>query len=155
MRVALPVPGRNAKSTVVDAVTRTASGLVLPPTGENTPPAQKKRGVPEGLWIKCPGCSASLFRKEVERRLNVCLKCDYHFYVSAHERIAQVLDEGTFEPMDEHLRPMDPLGFADRKPYAQRLEAEQRRTGLTDAVITGTGMIRARRVAFAVTDSGV
>lgn len=114
---------------------------------------QKKRGVPEGLWLKCPGCSASVYRKEVERRLNVCPKCDYHFYVSARDRIAQVLDEGTFEPMDDHLRPVDPLEFADRKSYADRLQAEQRRTGLSDAVVTGTGMIRARRVAFAVTDS--
>ncbi len=113
----------------------------------------KKRGVPEGLWLKCPGCGASIYRKEVENRQNVCPKCDYHFYVSARERIKQVLDEGTFEPMDENLRPVDPLEFADRKRYAERLLAEQRRTGLTDAAITGTGMIRARRVAFAVTDS--
>lgn len=113
----------------------------------------KKRGVPEGLWLKCPGCSASLYRKEVERRQNVCPQCNYHFYVSARDRIAQVLDEGTFEAIDEHLRSTDPLGFFDRKRYADRLRAEQKRTGLHDAVITGTGMIRARRVAFAVTDS--
>jgi len=113
----------------------------------------KKRGVPEGLWIKCPGCSASVYRKEVAGRLSVCPKCDYHFYVSAVERVAQVLDDGTFEIMNDHLRPTDPLQFADRRPYAQRLVAEQKRTGLSDAVLTGTGMIRARRVAFAVTDS--
>jgi acetyl-CoA carboxylase carboxyl transferase subunit beta len=120
-------------------------------TTTNQPP--KKRGVPEGLWLKCPGCAASVYRKEVVGRLNVCPKCEYHFYVSAIERVAQVLDDGTFEPMNEHLRPTDPLQFADRRPYAQRLIAEQKRTGLTDAVLTGTGMIRARRVAFAVTDS--
>ena len=119
-------------------------------TGPSTP---KKRGVPEGLWLKCPGCAASVYRKEVASRLNVCPKCDYHFYVSATERIAQVLDDGTFESMNEHLMPSDPLQFADRRPYAQRLVSEQKRTGLTDAVLTGTGMIRARRVAFAVTDS--
>lgn len=117
----------------------------------NQPP--KKRGVPEGLWLKCPACAASVYRKEVVGRLSVCPKCHYHFYVSAIERVAQVLDDGTFEPMNEHLRPTDPLQFADRRPYAQRLVAEQKRTGLTDAVLTGTGMIRARRVAFAVTDS--
>lgn len=115
--------------------------------------APKKRGVPEGLWLKCPGCGASIYRKEVERRSNVCPKCDYHFYVSARQRIVQMLDEGTFESMDDHLMPTDPLEFADRKSYSERLLAEQRRTGLSDAVITGTGMIRARRVAFAVTDS--
>jgi acetyl-CoA carboxylase carboxyl transferase subunit beta len=73
--------------------------------------------------------------------------------VSARERIAQVLDEGTFEEWDAELVPVDPLGFADKKPYAERLVAEQQRTGLRDATITGTGMIRARRVAFGVTDS--
>ncbi len=117
------------------------------------PKVPEKRGVPEGLWLKCPGCSASVYRKEVAGRLNVCPKCDYHFYVSASERVAQVLDDGTFELMNEHLTSVDPLEFSDRRPYSQRLVAEQKRTGLTDAVLTGTGMIRARRVAFAVTDS--
>ncbi len=117
----------------------------------SSPP--RKRGVPEGLWLKCPGCGGSIYKKEVQQRLNVCPKCEHHFYVSASERIAQVLDEGTFEPMNDQLRSVDPLEFSDRRPYAERLLGEQKRTGLTDAVVTGTGMIRARRVAFAVTDS--
>src|SRR6187401_3209767 len=112
-----------------------------------------KRGVPEGLWIRCPGCKASIYRKEAEKLLNVCPKCEYHFYVSALDRIRQVLDEGTFEEWDGHLQPADPLEFADQKPYPERLVAEQKRTGLSDAAMTGGGMIRARRVAFAVTDS--
>lgn len=121
--------------------------------GDTPTGAPKKRGVPEGLWLKCPGCGASNYKKEVEQRLNVCPKCEHHFYVSAAERIRQVLDEGTFEPMNESLRPTDPLGFKDRRAYAERLVGEQQRTGLSDAVVTGTGMVRARRVAFAVTDS--
>ncbi len=121
------------------------------PVDDSTTP--KKRGVPEGLWVKCPGCNAAVYQKEVKQRLNVCPKCEYHFYVSAHERIAQVLDDGTFEPMNEHLMPTDPLEFSDRRRYSDRLVGEQKRTGLTDAVVTGIGMIRARRVAFAVTDS--
>jgi acetyl-CoA carboxylase carboxyl transferase subunit beta len=128
----------------------TAEGVSNDASANHSP---KKRGVPEGLWLKCSGCNASIYRKEVEGRLNVCPKCDYHFYVSATDRVCQVLDDGTFEMMNDHLRPTDPLQFADRRPYAQRLVAEQTRTGLTDAVLTGTGMIRARRVAFAVTDS--
>ncbi|MCG8652008.1 MAG: acetyl-CoA carboxylase, carboxyltransferase subunit beta [Pirellulales bacterium] len=120
-------------------------------TGPHAPP--KKRGVPEGLWLKCPGCGASVYKKEVEQRQNVCPKCDHHSYVSARQRIIQVLDEGTFEPMNEQLRSMDPLEFSDRRKYSDRLASEQKRTGLSDAVVTGTGMIRARRVAFAVTDS--
>jgi len=129
------------------------SGSTQAKAEESQTTAPKKRGVPEGLWVKCPGCGASIYRKEIEQRLNVCPKCDHHFYVSAKQRIIQVLDEGTFEPMNEHLTPTDPLEFTDRRRYADRLVAEQKRTGLTDAVLTGTGMIRARRVALAVTDS--
>jgi len=112
-----------------------------------------KRGVPEGLWERCPGCQATIFRKEAEKRLGVCPECDYHWYVPARERIAQVLDESTFEEWDAELEPADPLEFVDRKPYRQRLAEEQERTGLRDAAVVGTGMIRARRVAFGVTDS--
>src|SRR5262245_27905495 len=101
-----------------------------------------KRGVPEGLWIRCPGCKESIYRKETEKLLNVCPKCEYHFYVSAQDRIRQVLDEGTFEEWDAELQPSDPLEFADQKPYKERLVAEQKRTGLTDAAVTGGGMIR-------------
>ena len=103
--------------------------------------------------MRCPGCHAAVYRKQSVELLNVCPECDYHFYVSARERIAQVLDDGTFEEWDASIRPTDPLNFADKKSYADRIEAEQRRTGLSDAALTGTGMIRARRVAFGVTDS--
>ena len=112
-----------------------------------------KRGVPEGLWKRCPGCEETIFRKEAEKRLGVCPECDYHWYVPARERIRQVLDEGTFEEWDATLEPTDPLEFVDKKPYNERLKAEQQRTGLRDAAIVGTGMIRARRVAIGVTDS--
>jgi acetyl-CoA carboxylase carboxyl transferase subunit beta len=114
---------------------------------------QKKRGIPEGLWLRCPACRATLFRKEVERCLRVCPECEHHFYVSAQERIRHVLDEGTFEEWDASVMPTDPLSFEDKRKYADRLIEEQRRTGLSDAAITGCGMIRARRVAFGVTDS--
>jgi acetyl-CoA carboxylase carboxyl transferase subunit beta len=74
-------------------------------------------------------------------------------YLGAHGRIAAVLDAGTFDEWDASLAPVDPLQFADKKGYAERLLAEQKRTGLRDAVLTGAGMIRARHVAFGVTDS--
>lgn len=113
----------------------------------------QKRGVPEGLWIRCPGCGATIFRKQAEQLLGVCPECDYHFYVGARQRIAQLIDDGTFEELDADLVSVDSLGFSDKRPYAERIISEQKRTGLRDAVVTGTGMIRARRVAFAVTDS--
>lgn len=134
------------------SVESTQNNLVTP-LSDAAEPAVKKRGVPEGLWRKCDGCNATVYWPEVQKRLNVCPLCNHHFYVSAWERVAQVLDEGTFESWDDGLRPTDPLEFKDRKRYAERLLAEQKRTGLTDAALTGAGMIRARRVAFGVTDS--
>lgn len=121
-------------------------------TSESTP-KRRKRGVPEGLWQRCPGCANAIFRKEAEKRLGVCPECGYHWYVSAKDRIAQVLDDGTFEEWDAEVFPSDPLGFVDKRPYTEKLIVEQKKLGLSDAAITGTGMIRARRVAIGVTDS--
>jgi acetyl-CoA carboxylase carboxyl transferase subunit beta len=122
-------------------------------SSEQVKPMREKRGVPSGLWLSCDGCGSMIFRKEVERLMNVCPECGYHMYLSAQGRIRAVLDEGTFEEWDAHLAPTDPLQFEDQKKYCDRLVAEQKRTGLRDAVLTGTGMVRARRVAFGVTDS--
>jgi len=112
-----------------------------------------KHGVPIGLWVRCPGCQATIFRKEAEKRMGVCPECDYHWYVSAQERIKQVLDEGTFEEWNADLVPCDPLEFFDRKPYPQRIVEDQQLTGLREAAVIGSGHVRARKVAFGVTDS--
>ena len=124
-----------------------------PITTESTKPHREKRGVPSGLWIRCQDCGETIFRREAERRMNVCPECGYHMYLSARDRVRWVLDEGTFNEWDANLAPTDPLEFRDKKPYADRLHAEQDRTGLRDAALTGSGMIRARRVALGVTDS--
>ena len=124
-----------------------------PPSAQTSGARRPKRGVPEGLWQRCPGCEQTIYRGEAEKRMNVCPECDYHFYVSARERIRQVLDDGTFEEFCVELMPADPLEFKDKKSYREKLVIEQKRTGLTDAAVVGTGMIRARRVAFGVTDS--
>lgn len=114
---------------------------------------RKKRNIPEGTWIQCPGCKSPIFNKEAEKRLRVCPSCEHHMYVPAQLRIAQVLDEGTFEEWDGNLLSGDPLTFSDSRAYPDRLIAERKKTGLSDAAITGSGMIRARRVAIGVTDS--
>ncbi len=112
-----------------------------------------KRAIPEGTWIQCPGCKSPVFNKDAEKRLRVCPLCDYHMYVSASQRMEQVLDEGTFEEWDGNLQTADPLGFKDSRPYPDRIVEERKKTGLSEASITGSGMIRARRVAIGVTDS--
>jgi acetyl-CoA carboxylase carboxyl transferase subunit beta len=111
-----------------------------------------KRGVPEGLWIRCPQCKATVFRKEAESRFNVCPECGHHFYVGTRERIRQLLDEESFEEWFTELWPVDALGFKDRVVYAERLKAEQAKTGMADAAVVGKGFIRGRPIVFGVTD---
>jgi acetyl-CoA carboxylase carboxyl transferase subunit beta len=113
-----------------------------------------KRGVPEGLWIRCPQCKATIFRKEAETRFNVCpeAQCQYHFYVKTQDRISHLLDADSFEEWFTDLRPKDPLGFNDRISYEERLKAEQAKTGMLDAAVVGKGFIRGRPLVFGVTD---
>lgn len=112
-----------------------------------------KRGVPEGLWIRCDGCEATVYKKQVEQHLGICPECGHHFKISAKERIRQLLDEDSFEEWFAGLQPCDPLEFADKKPYKDRLVAEQKRTGLTEACIAGKGYMRGRPLVIALTDS--
>jgi acetyl-CoA carboxylase carboxyl transferase subunit beta len=111
-----------------------------------------KRGIPEGLWVKCPQCKATVFRKDVQANLNVCPECDHHFYVSARDRLNQLLDENSFEEWDAELKPVDTLSFNDSKPYSERILDQQKKTGMPDAAVTGTGFIRGRGVVVGVTD---
>jgi acetyl-CoA carboxylase carboxyl transferase subunit beta len=110
--------------------------------------------VPEGVAMRCDGCHATLFRKQVEQNLYVCPECQHHFQVSAAARIAQLLDPDTFEEWYADLRPGDPLGFNDRRPYPERVRAEQERTGLNEAAVVGQGFIKGIRIVFGLTDSG-
>jgi len=110
--------------------------------------------VPEGVWMRCDGCGATLFRKQVEQNLSVCPECNHHMSVTAVERIRQLLDEDTFENWFPDLLPGDPLKFNDRRPYPERVKAEQARTGLNEAALVGQGFIKGRRIVFGITDSG-
>ncbi len=100
---------------------------------------EKKVQMPEGLWVKCEGCKEIVYKKEVERRINVCPKCNYHFRISARERIAQLIDKGAFQEMDVGLASLDPLYFKDSMRYPDRLKAAIKKTGLKEAVICGQG----------------
>lgn len=114
---------------------------------------RRKRDLPDGLWLKCPGCSQMVFKKQVEERLQVCPECNYHFRLSAKERIAITVDEGSFQELYKNLEPVDYLGFVDRKSYLQRIDDEQAKTGLKDACLIGTAEIGGHQIVFGVTDS--
>jgi acetyl-CoA carboxylase carboxyl transferase subunit beta len=109
-------------------------------------------GVPEGLWLRCPECGDMLFRKVVEEALHVCPNCQYHFRISARQRIDQLFDPGSFEEMFADVLPMDPLEFVDRKAYADRLKTEQAKSGNPDAVVCGKGFIKGRPIMIAAMD---
>src|SRR5678815_1879862 len=100
----------------------------------------KASRVPEGLWVKCPGCSQIIYNKDLATNLNVCPKCAHHFRVTATERLSMLFD-GVWTEHDRNLATTDPLGFTDTKPYRTRVEASRVATGLTDAIIVASGTI--------------
>jgi acetyl-CoA carboxylase carboxyl transferase subunit beta len=102
--------------------------------------------------MKCPACAETLFRKAVETNLWVCPKCDHHLRVSGPARAEQLLDPGTFEPMNAEMAPRDPLNFNDLKPYTKRIELAQARSRQNDGLQTGTGFIKGRKVVIAAMD---
>ena len=114
--------------------------------------SQNKKGVPEGLWMKCPVCAETVFRKAVEANLWVCPKCEHHLRVSGPVRVDQMLDPGTFEPMNEEMAPRDPLEFIDLKPYVKRIDAAQAKSGQNDGLQTGAGFIKGRKLIIAAMD---
>lgn len=123
------------------------------PESDANSQARTKRGVPEGLWIRCDACKNTVFKKQVDKNFGLCPDCGHHFYVSAQNRIEQLLDPESFEEWFADLSPLDPLGFADSRPYKDRLVAEQRKTGLKEACIVGRGYMRGRPLVFGLTDS--
>src|SRR3989338_6145683 len=112
----------------------------------------KKKDIPAGLWEKCPECSEIIYKKELENNLDICPKCDYHYSLPAPKRIIQLIDEGTFKERDANLGSTDPLKFKGPKTYKEKLRADQKITGLKDAVITGEGKVKGNDVVVAVTD---
>jgi acetyl-CoA carboxylase carboxyl transferase subunit beta len=104
-------------------------------------PSEKSSKIPEGLWVKCPGCSQVIYNKDLGQNLQVCPKCGHHFRISALERLRHLFDGGEFVEHDAGLASMDPLEFTDTKPYRARLASSRKATGLEDAVVTGTGRL--------------
>jgi acetyl-CoA carboxylase carboxyl transferase subunit beta len=114
----------------------------------------KKVQMPEGLWTKCKNCEEIIYSKEIERNLNVCPKCDYHFRISARERISLVIDDGTFVETDPNMTSVDFLKFKDSKKYSDRIKAALKKSGGGDAVVTGFGLMNGQEVIVAVFDFG-
>ena len=117
------------------------------------PTKREKRDIPDGLWMRCPDCEEMLYRKTVAENHEVCPECQHHFRLSGTRRITQLTDPDSFEEMFSEIAPADPLGFTwDGKTLADRISAEQAKTGQTEAVRTGVSYVKGRRVALGVMD---
>lgn len=112
----------------------------------------RKKDIPEGLWTKCPKCASMVFDRELDENLKVCPRCQHHFAIGARERIHALVETCSFQEMDPDLVSVDVLGFSGTSTYQSKLEANQRGTGLNDAVVTGIGQVGSHRVALGVMD---
>lgn len=110
----------------------------------------EREDVPQGLMVKCPSCRKIHYRKELEKNNLICLHCDYHHPMSAKERIDALMDANTFEEWDVQLTSANPLEFPD---YIEKVEKDQKKTGMNEAVMTGKGKINGYESAIAVMDS--
>jgi acetyl-CoA carboxylase carboxyl transferase subunit beta len=113
---------------------------------------QQEREIADGLWTKCDACGAIAYSKDLKANQMVCLECTHHRRVTGDERVAQLIDGGTWGSFDDHILPTDPLKFVHRKPYIDQIKETQDKTGLTDAVITGSGKIEGEGVVLGVMD---
>ncbi len=116
------------------------------------PKIEKKVKIPEGLWVKCDNCKEIIYRKELENNFKVCPKCHYHFRISARERLSLLTDSGSFTELDPELTSPDPLGFKDVISYKERLQENEKKSGLKEAAIYGDAKINGRDIVIAVLD---
>ena len=120
-----------------------------------TAPALRPNPEPEdgdGLWSKCPKCGEVVYRKDLIANASVCSNCGHHHRIDSDERLRLLLDPESFEPLDSELSPVDPLGFKDRRAYADRLRESQAATGLRDGVVTGICRVEGIPMGLAAMD---
>jgi acetyl-CoA carboxylase carboxyl transferase subunit beta len=111
-----------------------------------------KKEMPDGLWIKCDSCGEIIYKKELEKKLYVCPKCDFHFRVGCKNYIDILVDANTFKEFNEQIRSSDPLKFKDAKKYSDRYNAAVKKTGFNEAVVTGEGDIEKVKVIICIMD---
>jgi acetyl-CoA carboxylase carboxyl transferase subunit beta len=119
---------------------------------ENISSDGQKKDIPDGMWTKCSGCSEIIHKKELDKNLFTCPKCNFHFRIGSKEYFEILLDDGTFKELNKKMRSVDPLKFSDTKSYATRVESTIKKTGLYDAVRTGEGMMNGIPVVIACMD---
>ncbi len=112
----------------------------------------KRVNVPEGLWVKCNSCKEIIYRQEVDKNLKICPKCNYHFRISANERITLLADEGSFVEIGIDLASVDPLNFKDQKLYKDRLKDARGKSNTNEAATAGPALINGHPAILVVLD---
>src|SRR5260370_22915681 len=112
---------------------------------EQPTPPDERRVKTEGLWTKCTGCRAIVWKKDLEANAHVCAKCQHHFRLNARQRLELLLD-GRWIAHDAQVASNDPLHFSDTRPYTERLSEARRKLGMNDAVLTAEGLLAGRPV---------
>lgn len=108
-----------------------------------------KNVVPDGLWVKCPGCKQTVYKNEVEANNQVCPSCGHHYRLAARKRIELLVDGGSFQETHTNLRTADPLAFAvGEETYIQRVERARKQSGMNEAIVTGFASIEGVRISI-------
>lgn len=128
------------------------STLSLTPQKAQGGEVMKKKEIPEGLWEKCKKCDEIIYTKQRESNLDVCPRCGFHSPMIASKRIDLLTDSGTFKEIDANLESVDTLKFEGTASYTEKLSSNQKKTGLKDAVVCGTGKLDGRAYALGVMD---
>src|SRR4051812_14240690 len=113
---------------------------------------RSKKQVPAGVWTKCEKCEQIIYSKELEENFKICPKCGSHFRLNARERLVQLVDPKSFKEFAEEILPIDSLGFSDIQPYRNRLVDSQKKTGQSDACVTGDVLIEGHPLVIAILD---
>lgn len=110
---------------------------------------QKKSDIPDGLWTKCESCTEIVYNKQLEENFKVCPKCNFHFRMTAKERLSLLIDNGSFIEHDDNLISINPLNFPE---YEEKLKKSQEATGLNEALITGDGNLDGKKITIGIMD---
>jgi acetyl-CoA carboxylase carboxyl transferase subunit beta len=116
------------------------------------PKVQPKKVIPDDIWIKCDACGETLYKKEVEKNLSICPRCNFHYGLSPEQYVEILLDQGSFKEYDSQMASVDTLKFVDRKKYSERLDQMVKKTGRNEALLAGSGRMDKIKVQICLMD---
>ncbi len=112
----------------------------------------KKRDMPGGLWLRCESCSKTIYRKDLDDKVRVCPACSFHFTLPGKQRVASILDEGTWKESFGNIEALDRLEFVENAAYCDKIDRAVKRTGQKEAFLVGTGRVEGREIVLGVLD---